>query len=146
MFTQGSWRLQWIEDTIYRLKKYLSRQQKNSWESAHSAFNFIFLSLFHRTYFNLLSYFSLFHCFDSTSQIKRLCWALAHSLHSSTKSNFHLKTSTSQVERLGWATHRRQCAYKLSHSLDKLRKHPSIQCPKYTFLQMKNYHGRILCL
>ena len=84
-----------------------------------------------------MSYFSLFHCFDSTSQIKRLCWALAHSLHSSTKSNFHLKTSTSQVERLGWATHRRQCAYKLSHSLDKLRKHPSIQCPKYTFLQMK---------
>ena len=61
MFTQGSWRLQWIEDTIYRLKKYLSRQQKISWESAHSAFNFIFLSLFHRTYFNLLCL--TFHCF-----------------------------------------------------------------------------------
>ena len=36
-----------------------------------------------------------------------------------------------QVERSGWASHRRQCAYKLSHSLDKLRKHPSVKCPKY---------------
>ena len=36
-----------------------------------------------------MSYFSLFHCFDSTSQVKRLCWALA-----STKWNFHLPGGT----------------------------------------------------